>query len=72
MDKPALAVALNGNVWLSFARKVSLVEKLDATPDGFIHYQLLRFARPPASCILMPTFSSIIDALCNSNTLISK
>jgi hypothetical protein len=45
------------------------VEKLDAIQDGFIHYQLLSFARPPVSNILTLIFCSVIVAFSNITRL---
>ena len=89
MDKPALAVALRGNVSLAFFHPTSMsgtdafvqnfvakkcreiiddVEKLDATPDGFIHYQLLRFCQATRLQYLNDNNFKITDSLLTKGT----
>jgi hypothetical protein len=48
------------------------VDKLHAIQDGFIHYQLLSFARTLDSNILILIFCSVTVVFCNSSTLIAK
>ena len=45
------------------------VEKLDAIQDGFIHFQLLRFSKPPDFNIFIHTLCLIIVAFYNTNSM---